>query len=226
MASGFGGGIRKVTILVVVVAAAYSGWRWRSLASSRVQEWLGVDREAVVPAPEPSPSLADSVVERFQAFRRGVDGDQMALGGREITSVLRYSAPGLVPEGVGDPSVLLRAGRVVVRARVAIGDFPDLPDLGPVLGMLPDTVSVELQASLMPFQGQMAALVVQQVEASRIPLPRRMIPEILKGMGRVEHPGLPPEALTFPLPAGVASAYIHSDSLILSRNPQPPDSHG
>lgn len=218
MARGLGSCMGKAIVLMLLVAAAYAGWRWGPLFFPQVRDWLHLAPEEVEEVPEPSPELADSVVAQVQAFRRGEDGDRMALGGREVTSVLRYAVPGLVPQGVQDPSVSLEDGRVHLQARVALGDFPDLPDLGPVLGMLPDTLNVELRASVMPFGDQRAALMVQQVEASRIPLPRRMIPEILRSMGRVDEPGLPPEALTVPLPAGLSSAYILSDSLILSRD--------
>ena len=71
----------------------------------------------------------------------------------------------------------------------------------------------------MPFGKDTAALLVRQIEASRIPLPRSLIPEILEAMGRVEEEGLPPEAITVPLPTGLGSAYILTDSLILSNHP-------
>jgi hypothetical protein len=207
---------RLITI-ALLLAAAYAGWRWGPLVFPRIQEWLGVG-EAVRPSevPTPSPELADSVLQRVQLLQRGEHGDRVALGGREITSVLRYSVPGLVPYGVGEPEVLLQEGRVHLRAKVALGAFPDLPDLGSVVGLLPDTVTVEIQASLLPFGKETAALVVHRIDANRIPLPRRVIPDILRAMGRRDHPGLPPEALVVPLPAGLASAYILSDSLVLS----------
>jgi hypothetical protein len=170
-----------------------------------------------VEEPSPSPEVADSVVTRVQELREGEGEGEVRLGGREITSVLRYAVPGLVPRGVQEPVVRLRDGRVRVRARVALDAFPELPDLGPVLGMLPDTVDVELEASLMPFGREEAALLVHSVEASRIPLPRRMIPEILRAMGRSDRAGLPPEAMTVPLPAGLSAAYVRSDTLILAR---------
>ena len=110
-------------------------------------------------------------------------------------------------------------GRVHFRAEVALSSFPDLPDLGPILGILPDTLMwISRPPSCLLGTGQ-AALLVHQLEASRIPLPRRLIPEILKAMGRVDQPGLPPEALLVPLPTGLGSAYILTDSLILSPDP-------
>jgi hypothetical protein len=85
--------------------------------------------------------------------------------------------------------------------------------------MLPDTLDVVLQASLMPYGEVESALLVHQVEASRIPIPRQLIPQILTAMGRTDKPGLPPEAMTVPLPAGLGSVYILGDSLILSTEP-------
>lgn len=207
----------RVALLLLLVAAAYVGWRWGPAVFPRVEEWLGGEPVETAEEPSPTPELADSVLGRVQAFREAPGEGRLALGGREITSVLRYTVPGLIPRGVQEPVVRLRDDRVDLRARVSLGSFPELPDLGPVMGMLPDTVDVELEASLMPFGSEEAALLVHGLEASRIPLPRRMIPEILSAIGRAERAGLPPDALAVPLPAGVSSAYILSDSLILTR---------
>ncbi len=217
MFSGMKSCLGRLIILALLLGAAYAGWRWGPLVFPRLQEWLG-SPETVRPVDVPAPSaeLADSVLEMVQGLQGGVGGHRLALGGREITSVLRYSVPGFVPEGVRDPEVSFHEARVHLRAKVALGAFPDLPDLGAVLGLLPDTVSVEFQASLLPFGTETAALVVHHIEANRIPLPRRVIPDILRAMGRRDHPGLPPEALVVPLPTGLTSAYIHTDSLILS----------
>jgi len=220
MFSGLRSCFGRAVTLLLLVAAAYAGWRWGPMVFPRVQEWLGRPG-AAVPShlPAPSPELADSVLERVQLLQGGEGGDQMALGGREITSVLRYSVPGLIPDGVKDPEVYFQEGRVHLRGKVALASFPEIPDLGAILDLLPDTVSVEIQASLLPFGGETAALVVHRIEANRIPLPRRAIPEILRALGRRDQPGLPPEALVVPLPAGLLSVYIHSDSLILSHDP-------
>ncbi len=207
----------KVLTLLALLVAAYAGWLWGPAVFPRVQEWMGIGSEEVPVAPDVTKELADSVVDRVRAFREDGEG-QLSLGSREVTSVIRYALPGLIPSGIKDPSVTLREGRMFLSARVIRQEFPNLPDLGPILGMLPDTLNVELEASLMPFGAEEAALLVQGLEASRIPIPRRLIPEILKAMGRRERPGLPPEAVAIPLPAGLSAAYIVTDSLILSPN--------
>jgi len=211
--------VTKVLILLLLVVAAYAGWRWGPQVFPRVQEWLGWTEAPPGLEVVASPELADSAVARVQELRRGQGPEQLAFGGAELTSVLVYAVPGLIPPGVTDPRVTLADGRVHLRARVALEAFPELPDLGPVIGLLPDTLDVALEASLMPFSPERAALLVHQIEASRVPLPRRLVPQILTAMGRTEEPGLPPEALLIPLPGGLGSAYILSDSLILSYDP-------
>jgi len=206
----------KLVTLVLLVVAAYAGWVWGPVVFPRVQEWLGLTTEEESEEIESSPELADSVLARVQAFRRGEIGDRLALGGKELTSVMRYSVPGLFPVGASKPLVSFEEGRVHLQAEVVLSSFPDLPDLGPILGILPDTLTVDVEASLMPFDSEQVALLVQKLEAARIPIPRRMIPGILKAMGRVDYPGLPPEALTIPLPPGLKSVYILADSLVIS----------
>jgi len=205
----------RIVALVALVLAAYAGWIWGPAVFPRVQDWIGMTPPVEVKGPAPSAALADSVLTRVQSFREGGEG-RVALGGREVTSVIRYSVPGLIPAGIRDPEVTFQEGRVRISAQVILASFPRLPDLGPILGMLPDTLNVELEASLMPYGAEESALLVHSLEASRIPIPQRLIPEILRAMGRTDRPGLPPEAMAVPLPSGMGSAYILADSLIIS----------
>jgi hypothetical protein len=48
-----------------------------------------------------------------------------------------------------------------------------------------------------------------------VPIPPRLVPEILKALGRTETAGLPPDALAVPLPRGLRAAYVRSDTLVL-----------
>jgi len=211
--------VGKAAGLILLIAAAYAGWQWGPEVFPKVHDWLGLTSDDAAEEIVASPELADSVMFLVQEFRDGDGPDQVALGGSELTSILRYSVPGLIPGGVSGAEVSLSEDRIHVRARVALESFPDLPDLGPIIGMLPDTLDVGLEGSLMPFGNKKAALLVHSLHAARIPLPGRLIPEILQAMGRTDEPGLPPEALLISLPPGLGSAYILTDSLILSHNP-------
>ena len=66
----------------------------------------------------PSPELADAALDRFERFRRGETGDQLSLSATDVASVLRYSAPGMVPGGVSDVDVEFHDGVVTLTARV------------------------------------------------------------------------------------------------------------
>ncbi|MGD2120165.1 MAG: hypothetical protein PVJ76_00400 [Gemmatimonadota bacterium] len=213
-----GGLFRKALFLVLLLLAAYAGWLWGPEVFPRIHDWLGLAGGSESQEVATSPAIADSALAEIQRFRRGEGSDQLALDASELTSLVRFSIPELMPEGVVNPAVTLKEGRIHFRSRVALASFPDLPDLGPFLGILPDTVDVALEATMMPFGEGRAALLVHKVEAMRIPLPGRVVPEILQAMGREERPGLPPEAIMVPLPSGLGSAYISTDSLVLSRD--------
>jgi hypothetical protein len=98
---------------------------------------------------------------------------------------------------------------------VATRAVPDLPALAPVVGMLPDTVSVLMEGTLVQFGKQSLAFHIAHVEAASIPLPDRLIPEVLAGLGRTHRGGLPENALHIPLPSGIDSVFVERDSLVL-----------
>ncbi len=171
--------------------------------------------ETDVGPPEPTPEMAEAALDRFEALRRGDGGQRLAFDGTELSAVVRYSLPGIIPPGVTEPTVRLEGGRVGLSARVAVEAFPDLPDLGEVVGMLPDTVLVEIRGTLSPYDQAVMALMVDRLQVARIPLPRRMVGKVLNGLGREGPRGFPEDALPVPLPDGLASVSVQSDSLVL-----------
>jgi hypothetical protein len=200
---------------LILTGVAYAGFRWGGDVFPTVERWMGRD-SIDVSAPEPSPSLAQSTLQRVEAFQNGGFGEpRLLLGGAEVSSVVRYSLPGLLPEGVSEPTVTFRGDDLLLSARVAVASFPDMPALAEVLGLLPDTVNIEMRGALIPFAPRLTALHVERVEASRIPLPARMVPGILNALGRREREGLPSDAMAIPLPNGITSAYVENDHLIL-----------
>jgi len=214
--------MRPVRVAVGVVAlagVAYSGVSWGPLVVGRIGGFFGLAAPASEVGIEggavPSPELADATLDRFERFRGGEGERRLALSGAELSSVVRYALPGLIPPGVTDPTVSLREGRVHISARVAVAAFPRLPDLGQILGLLPDTVLLEMEGSLVPVDQAFMALVVDKVDASRVPIPRRMVADVVAGMGRKGPASLPADALAVPIPDGVASVSVQGDSLVL-----------
>jgi hypothetical protein len=202
---------------VVVLAAAWGGWRWGPDVFPRLGEWVGA-ATSTPEAPDrvPSAGLAEATLDRVEAFRapEGV-GDRLELDGVELSSVIRYALPGIIPPGVDSPGVEVEAGKVYLSARVAIAAFPDLPAVDEIVGLLPDTVDIELRGTVVPFGDGVSALHVERVEAERIPLPSRIIPGILRALGRRDRDGLPPGSMAVPLPTGLDRAFVEGDRLVL-----------
>ena len=209
--------ISATVTLVVLAFVAYAGWRWGGGVFSRAESLVGGETVAENAGPMPTPEIAETTLARIEAFRAGeTDDRRLMLEGVELSSVVRYSLPGIVPSGVSDPSVEMDGEDLFLGARVAVKDFPDLPALDEVMGLLPDTVQIEMRARLQPFDSQYAALTVRRVEASRIPLPSRMIPGILRSLGRADREGLASDQMAVPLPYGIAGAWVENGRLVLS----------
>lgn len=211
--------VKRLGLLALLVGAAYVGFRWGPHVFPPLERALGLETgvEGTEAGVEPAPSaeLADSTLDRFERFRAGEGPDRLALGSRELTSVVRFALPGLVPPGVAEPRVELEASRVRVSARVALAAFPRLPRLDEVVGVLPDTVVVLLEGPLVPYDEKRLALMVDRVEASRLPLPRRMVGDVVAGFRQGAWPGLPEDAIAVPVPNGIEAVYVREDSLVL-----------
>ena len=199
------------------MTAAYGGWRWGPAVFPQLEQWVGTaTATSDAPVREPSAGIADEALDRVEAFRAadGV-GTRMELDGVELSSVIRYALPGIIPPGVDQPAVEVEAGKVYLSARVATAAFPDLPAIDEVVGLLPDTVDIELRGTVVPFGEGVSALHVERVQAERIPLPSRIIPGILSALGRRDRDGLPPGSMAVPLPSGLDRAFVEGDRLVL-----------
>lgn len=207
----------RIVGVVLLVGAAWVGWKWGPAVFPHVERWLGVEESGPVAEGEvqPSPEIAEETLDRFERLRSGEGGERLALGDAELSSVVRYALPGVVPAGVDQPMIRVRDHHIELSARVATEAIPDRPALREVIGFLPDTVDIRMRGSILPFDQRFLALHIDQIYASRIPLPDRFIPQILEALGRQDRVGLPPEALVVPLPDGLRSAFLTQDSLVL-----------
>lgn len=206
----------RITLLIAAVLIAYAGWRWGSAVFPRAEAMLGIDRPEET-APEPTPEIAARTAERIEAFMKS-DEAELRLDGVEISSLLRHQLPAFVPDGVARPLVILRDDRVEFHGRVVPERIPALPDLGPALGMLPDTVPVEVVGTLMPFGEHGSVFLVTRMQVRGVPLPRRVFRDVLASFGREEARGLPPAGIRVPVPPGIQGAYVQDGTLVLIRD--------
>ena len=205
----------RVGLVVSAILMAYVGWRWGSAVFPRAEAMLGIDRPEET-APESTPEIAANTQERLSSFLRGSD-PELRLEGVEVSSVLNHTIPGMIPNGVHEPLVLFRDDLVefhadVVRDRIPEGGL----DQG-FGGILPDTFSVEIRGTLMPFGDAGAVFMVSRVQAEGLPLPRRVYRAVLAGMVPGDRKGLPVEAIPLPMPDGFEGAYVQDGELVLIR---------
>lgn len=210
------GCLGSVGLLVVVTAVAYAGWRWGDPIFPGLERLSGVPTaEGLESDAPPSPDIAQATLDRYEAFQAGRAGERAEFESYELTSVLRYALPGVLPPGVGQPDVRLRDDRVHLTGRMAVSAFPDLPSFDEVVGLLPDTVDLAVRGTVLPFDDGHVAFQVDRIEASRVPLPGRMIPGVLRALGRTDREGLPETALLVPMPEGVERVFVAGDRLVL-----------
>lgn len=206
---------KGLSLLLLLLAAGWAGWKWGPDIVPEVERFLGGSEAEAEARPAPSREIAESALDRVEMLRGGGGPERLLLGGVELSSVVRYSLPGVLPPGVVNPEVELQDGYVFLSAIVARDAFPDFPSLKEVLGILPDSVQIRMRGQILPFDDGFAQLRVDRLQAMKIPLPDRFVPEVLDALGRRDRKGLPEDALQVPLPEGVASAYVVQDSLVL-----------
>ena len=207
--------VTRTMLVLVAVLAAYGGWRWGDTLFPRVEDMLGIGQEEATELPVSAETAARATarIEEFQVS----EVSELRLESSEVSSLLRYSIPGMVPAGVLDPSVVFEGDRMEIRARVLPARFSDLPQLSGIAGILPDTVDVVVEGSLTLFENEGSVFVVEGIDVQGWPVPSRAVPEILGAFGREPPPGAPAAAVRVPAVRGLRGAYIEDGKLVVVR---------
>jgi hypothetical protein len=203
-----GRGILLGLFLVLVGVAAF----WWAQSSGLIR---APSHRAMVSLEPPSEVLAMVAEEKLEVMRNGGGGD-VVLSGPEIESLLLYRFEDRWPRGVSSPSVHMRDGELYLGLQISRDLLPTLPDMDALTMFLPDTVPVQLQGRVLALAGGGAALMVQRIDASAIPIPRRLFALLLAQVQGQPAPGVPPEALVLPLPQAVRSLRIEGSNLIIT----------
>ncbi|MDA0328933.1 MAG: hypothetical protein O2958_07995 [Gemmatimonadetes bacterium] len=173
-----------------------------------------------------SSQVADRVVTLFQLFQTGNGGEQLVLEGSDLSSVLRFALPALIPRGVTEPTIELLEGGVRVRARVATVEVAGSGIVASVSGVLPDTLEVEVRGRLEGGGGQDVVLLITHLTAGRVPLPPAVVESIVASLapaGAVVRGGDDDEgsdvlaSLRLPWRHGVETIAVWGDRLVLER---------
>ncbi|MFQ5689932.1 MAG: hypothetical protein ACE5HQ_06645 [Gemmatimonadota bacterium] len=198
-------GIGCLTVLVVLLVAA---WLYRD----EIRSWWS-GRGDVVSA-EISPELAEAVEQKLNALVRGDDGPELRLSETELQSWVRYRLLSQLPDGVYDPTVVLRD--TTVRFTAAL-DFERLASSSGAAEGLQRIMgdSARVKTEIYPrvaAEGRGEATVLS-LQAGVVPVPPMFIPNVLKQAG-FESNG---RTVVFPVPVDLAGIRIRNDQLILVR---------
>ena len=206
----------KIFLAVFFLVATVAGWLWGPTVFPNIAEWFSnTDHvsEAIV-----SSDLAEKTIDRFRDVQRGGTGEQLSLSSNEVASILLYSVPDMMPEGISEPRIEMENGTITLTVNVAVETLPQNLDMDDVLEFLPDTIEVSLVGTLAPLEDEdRGAFIIHGVQVALIPIPERMIPNIIKILGKADVEGLPDDAIAIPLPEGLKSVYVIRDSLVLAR---------
>ena len=209
--------VARLLLLAAVVLAAYAGWRWGDAVFPRAAEMLGMRRGAdSVVAEGVTPAAAQAAEARIRAFRDST-APELRLESLEVSSLLRYSMPDLLPRGVIRPQVTMEDDQIDIRAFVLPQILQQLPDLGGMAGIIPDTVPVMVRGSLSPFGDNGSMLLIRAIEVHGVPIPPSAFPDILVALGRTGVRGLPESAMLVPAFGRIRGAYIEDGELVLVR---------
>ena len=210
--------MKKLMLLGFLIPAVYAGLRWGLMPVSR---FLDADIcEGCTEDVQASLALSDLTMDRFERLRWGESDDMLVLSSAEISSVVRYAIPGIIPPGLLEPRVDFEEGQVRLSVRVVAREFPGLPKLDEIIGLLPDTMAVEMQGVMALLDQSHFSLIVNKLWMFKTPMPSSLIPAILTAFGREGRKALPRNALLIPKPDGIELAFVQGDSLFLLANPE------
>ena len=204
------GCLGKLIALALVLVVAVALWIFREPLLERARGAFGREE-----APPTSLELADRATGKIERLVGG-ESRMISLSEEEVQALLQNRLRTFLPTYVLEPSIELDGERVVMSARLPVDEVPQLRDeLGPAAGFLPDTTAVSASGHVIPYDETHVALAFDEMSVARVPLPKRMIPNVVARLRRSPQPDLPPDALALPLPAGVRAAYVRADSLVL-----------
>lgn len=204
------GCVRRIVLLVLLLFLIAGVWLFRDPLRTAWQDLRG---EPDVQE-EPSAELAAEAELKLEALRDGSAGTA-TLSAVELESLILHRYRGVLPAFLDSPDVEIEGDQLLLRARVPIDKLPRVDGLAEAAAFLPDTTELAVAGKLLPLGQGRIALGVDEVSASRIPLPDRLIAAALSHIGRRDEAGLPADAIALPLPAGAGSAYIRNNRLVL-----------
>ncbi len=194
-------------LLLVLIGVGTLAWLFRG----DIVRWMNRGEYAVTGVSPEAAAQAEAKLDRLRT-----QGDTVRLSSIELASLARYRYSGWIPGTLREPTLSLAGDSLLVAGMVPTDELPAVAQLEQVRGFLPDTAHVEVSGRLLPVAPGQAAIEVGQISVSRVPIPRRLYPDLVRRIGGGEAAGLPPSAIAFGLPEGVGSARVENGFLVLA----------
>jgi hypothetical protein len=199
--------MRSIVLVLFLAVVLVAGWRFRDQLAELLR------RDAAVTAVA-TPELAASAALKIEQLADGRQ-QRIALSQSEVQSLLVFRYRQALPAFVDSPRIELRGDRMRVRGRIPVEQLPRVDGIGDAASFLPDTADLAVTGRFLPLGAGRVAFGVDEISTARVPLPGRLVPGLLRQVGRTDEPGLPDDAIALTLPDGAGAAYVRRDSLII-----------
>jgi hypothetical protein len=205
------GCLGRLLLLGLLLVGVIVAWQNRDRLQRAWDQARGHEVEA-------SPELAAQADNKLASLGENGGARRVALSATELQSLIEYRWGGLLPQDVGAPRIRLGDGRVTLEANVATARFGRIAELREIIAILPDTTALRAVGTLVPLDDGQAALEVHEVAVASVPIPARLIPTVLSRFPGAGDPGVPSNAVVFPLPPGISAVFVSGDSMVFVAN--------
>ena len=140
------------------------------------------------------------------------------LSGAAVASYVFRELARQLPPSTDSVQALVEGDRMSMRASI---DMSELKGIGPAVGIVGGRERVQFTGTLRVVTTGLAEFEVQQVRIGQLPLPRGMIPTLIRRFERGTRPsGLDADALPLPLPRYVGDIRVANGKITLYKNTQ------
>ena len=199
-----------LAVLAVVAWFTRDHWlpeRYRSHAAANVTKWQPLTAAG---ADSTQSALAKLSQPRGPVFQ--------TLSGAAVASYVFRELARQLPPSTDSVQALVEGERMSMRASI---DMSELRGIGPAVGVISGRERVQFTGTLRVVTAGLAEFQVQQVRIGELPLPRGMIPTLMRRFERGNRPsGLDPDALPLPLPRYVGDIRVANGKITLYKNTQ------
>lgn len=211
------GCIRKLGCIVILAIGLAVAYYWYARVPD---EDPATARNAPAIVWEPlSPALGAQGRASVDALAAGQA--YAALSAGQVASYIFLEMANALPENAEDLEAAVIGDRLAVRGLVSLADIGGAKILGPLAQMLSDRDTLLLSGTMNVLATGEGQYVVKELRFGSFRAPSGIIPRIVRQIDKTEDRGpMSPNAISLPLPPGVADVRVGGGLVTLYRRPQ------